>query len=98
MVHACAIRNITVINLIRLCEHLAIRMKQIIENFGLGNRTKHLLFSGAFCFVANPLDYVFYEVPLILNCLRDQLYLCVSPTITLNNREFCLHIVIMCLR
>jgi len=42
MVHACVIRNITVINLIRLCEHLAIRMKQIIEKFGLGNRTKHL--------------------------------------------------------
>jgi len=28
--------------LLLLCEHLAIRMKQIIENFGLGNRTKHL--------------------------------------------------------
>ena len=42
MVHACAIRNITVINLIRLCEHLAIHMKKIIENFGLGNRTKHI--------------------------------------------------------
>jgi hypothetical protein len=33
MALACAIRNITVINPIRLCEHLAICMKQTTENF-----------------------------------------------------------------
>jgi hypothetical protein len=45
MVNVCAIRNIVVINLMRLYKHLAISMNQTIENlcnFGPRNGTKNV--------------------------------------------------------